>query len=125
MGDGRDEEGVIGDDRRAVDRAVKLDFAEDLFLATGGEDDQFAVLGATVNFTIGDEGGGPDAAIGGVHPEGLAGLGVEAVNVAVIFGDVDQTVDQTRRADGATDALVQVQRSPGFVLAAWLLISFR
>ena len=25
----------------------------------------------------------------------------------------------------ATDALVQVQRSPGFVLAAWLLISFR
>ena len=78
VGDGRDEEGVVGDDRRAVDRAVKLDFAEDFFLATGGEDDEFAVLGAAVNFTIGDEGGGPDAAIGGMHPEGLAGLGVEA-----------------------------------------------
>ena len=39
------------------------------------------------------------------------------MNVAVIFGDVDQTVDQTGRADGATDALVHPQRFAGDVAA--------
>ena len=46
MRDRRDEERVVGDDGRAVDGAVELDLAEDLFLAAGGEDDEFAILGA-------------------------------------------------------------------------------
>jgi hypothetical protein len=71
-----------------------------------------------VNLAVGDEGGGPDAAVGFVGPEVLAGLGVEAVDVAVVFGLVNEALVDAGRGNRAADTLVGPEGFAGDVAAA-------
>mgnify|MGYP001564933892 CR=1 FL=1 len=93
----RDEERVVGHDGRPVDRREEFDLRDELFFAAGLEDDEFAILGASVELAVTHERRRPDAAVRRMHPEFLARPGVEAVDVAVVFRLKDEVVGDARR----------------------------
>lgn len=87
MRHGGDIEHVVSHDRGAVDRSAEIGFSQLLLVLSGGENVEIAVLSGEEDLAVSHDGGAPDARLGFMNPVGFPGLGVEAVELAGIFGD--------------------------------------
>src|SRR5947208_3317854 len=78
-----DEENVVGDDGRGVDRVAHVDFGDGVVLFLGEiKDRDVAVLVADIDLVADDHGGAPGGGEHVVGPIFLAGLGIDAVEEA-------------------------------------------
>ena len=84
----RNVDGAIGDHGAAVNRSGEFDQSERLKFLGRFEDVKFAVFGAKPDLAISDESGSPNAGLSFVRPVFLAGLAIEAVDVAFVFRGV-------------------------------------
>ena len=103
MGLGRDVNDIVGHDSTAVDRCREFDGVDRLEFLSGREDVEFAIFGSDPNFAVSYECRAPDAGLGFVFPVLLAGFGVETMDVAFVFGSVNEAVCNTHGGDGPTD----------------------
>ena len=58
-----------------------------------------AIFGGEEHLAVGDEGRAPDAGLGFVNPVDFSGFGIEAVEIAIVFGDEEQAVLDARRGN--------------------------
>ena len=96
MGRGLDVERAVGDDGRRIDRISHVDLREQLLFFARGKYGKRAILGADVNFAVGVKRRTPDVRVEVVDPVNLAGLGVEAMEVAGKIADEQQPVRRDR-----------------------------
>ncbi|MFM1943599.1 MAG: hypothetical protein RI897_2581 [Verrucomicrobiota bacterium] len=89
---GGDVDRVVEDGGGGADGAVEAGFAEHLFFGAGFENPEVTAAGSEVDFSIGEEGGGPDFAFRIERPDYLPGFVIDAVEVASAVGGEGESV---------------------------------
>jgi len=103
VGLGGDIEDVVGSHGAGVNWSGEFDSGQGLVFLAGLQDVEFAVFGSHPDLAVGNEGRSPDTGLGFVLPVLLAGLGVKAMNVTIVFGCVEESVGHAECGDRTSD----------------------
>ena len=105
---GGNVENAIGDHWRRVDWRPEIRCAQELLLLAGFEDHQVAVLVTDIHLAVGDQCGAPHVRLHVVRPIDLAGLRVQAMQVAgEVTNEQEAVGGDGHRRDTAVDLVIR------------------